>query len=286
LYDGAKAAFLSFFIPQSMKNKNVAGALAIFFGIFGTHRFYLGQRFLGALYFFLFWAGLAITIEEQNPIVMLLPALISLVDSIVFFAMPWEDFDRRYNKAYFKQNQQQQETPRMIPVAATPLPVQHVSKFDKHKKDGIRKFRANQYAAAIADFLEALRVRENDPAMAFNLACCYSMLGQHVPGFYYLEMALNNGFDDEQKIFTHQALLNLRLQPEFETFAQRVQAPPAQAQPTPPAEPTAAEEFLDLNIQESVEIPEPLLKLEDLKNRGILTEEEFELQKQKMLGYR
>ena len=115
-----------------MKNKNVAGALAIFFGIFGTHRFYLGQRFLGALYFFLFWAGLAITIEENNPIVMFLPALISLVDSIVFFAMPWEDFDRRYNKAYFKQNQQQQETPRMIPVAATP-PAPHISKFDKQK---------------------------------------------------------------------------------------------------------------------------------------------------------
>lgn len=270
-----------------MKNKNVAGLLAILTGIFGTHRFYLGQRFLGALYFFLFWAGLALTIEEGNPIIMLLPALISVVDSIVFFAMPWEDFDRRYNKAYFKQNQQVQETPRMIPVAATPPPAPRVSKFDLHKKEGICKFRANQFAAAIADFLEALRIRENDPAMAFNLACCYSMLGQHVPGMYYLEMAVNNGFDDEQKIFTHQALINLRLLPEFEALAQRLQAPQAQAQATPPtAQASPAEEFLDLNIQESVEIPEPLLKLEDLKNRGILTEEEFELQKQKMLGFR
>lgn len=267
-----------------MKNKNVAGVLAILTGIFGTHRFYLGQRFLGALYFFLFWAGLAVTIEEGNPIIMLLPALISVVDSIVFFAMPWEDFDRRYNKAYFKQ--QQQEPPRMIPVAATPTPAPHISKFDALKKEGIRKFRATQYAGAIADFLEALRIRENDPAIAFNLACCYSMLGQHVPGLYYMEMAVNNGFDDEQKIFTHQALLNLRLQPEFDAFARRFQAPTAQAAPPPAAPTSPAEEFLDLNIQESVEIPEPLLKLEDLKNRGILTEEEFELQKQKMFGFR
>lgn len=268
-----------------MKNKNVAGVLALLTGIFGTHRFYLGQRFLGALYFLLFWAGLALTIEEGNPIIMLLPVLISVVDSIVFFTMPWEDFDRRYNKAYFKQNQRAQEPPRMIPVAATPPPpAPRVSKFDLHKKEGIRKFRANQYAAAIADFLEALRIRENDPAMAFNLACCYSMLGQHVPGLYYLELAMNNGFDDEQKIFSHQALLNLRLRPEFEDFTRRFLLPQSEAQPLVFPEQPEPDAFLDLQVQESVEIPEPLLKLEDLKNRGILTEEEFEMQKQKMLG--
>ncbi len=264
-----------------MKNKNVAGILALFFGIFGTHRFYLGQRFLGAVYFLLFWGGLGITIEEGFPLFMLLPVFISIVDSIVFFAMPWSDFDRRYNKAYFRQQEERQLEERSfsIPVQETQRPL---PRFEHHKKEGIRKFRAHDYPAAVADFLEALRIREDDPAICFNLACCYSMLGQSGPGFYYLQQALANGFEDLDIIKTHKALDYLRKQPQFEEYLPRKAAPPVEEVKTV----NAAEEFLDLNLHDNVEIPEPLLKLEDLKNRGILTEEEFEEQKQKMFGYR
>ncbi len=269
-----------------MKNKNVAGILALLVGIFGTHRFYLGQRFLGAVYFLMFWAGLGITIEEGNPIVMLLPALLSIVDGIVFLAMPWEDFDRRYNKAYFKRQQEQPpaKIPQRVSVPVGSAGERSVSSwFEQHKREGIRKFRGHDYSGAVADFLEALRVKENDPAMCFNLACCYSMLKQTVPAMYYLELAVGNGFEDWHKIHHHQALDFLRAQPQFERFAGGAKA----AEPAEEThEPQTAEEFLELNMHGEVEIPEPLLKLEDLKKRGILTEEEFEMQRQKMLGYR
>jgi hypothetical protein len=151
------------FARLPMKNKNVAGILALLVGIFGTHRFYLGQRFIGVLYFFAFWAGLGLTIEEGNPILMLLPALISLVDGIVFFAMPWEDFDRRYNKTYLKQQQAiaAEERSFSVPVEEAPP---RVSKFEHHKREGIRKFRSHDFAGAVADFLEALTIRPSPTA--------------------------------------------------------------------------------------------------------------------------
>ncbi|MBX2928742.1 MAG: NINE protein [Saprospiraceae bacterium] len=271
-----------------MKNKNVAGVLALIVGIFGTHRFYLGQRFLGVLYFFAFWAGLGLTIEEGNPILMLLPALISLVDGIVFFAMPWEDFDRRYNKAYFKQQNARAIEERSFSVPVEEEAPPRISKFEHHKREGIRKFRSHDFAGAVADFLEAQTVRPKDPAISFNLACCYSMLEQSVPAFYYLETSLANGFDNVEKIHQHPALAFLRMQHEFAKYTRREEplSPPPPPPPPPPTREQEVQDFFDLNVQEDVEIPEPLIKLEDLLNRGILTPEEFEAQKEKMFGYR
>ncbi len=259
-----------------MKNKNVAGVLALLAGIFGTHRFYLGQRFLGALYFLMFFGGMAMVFDNEPPILLLLPVLLSIVDAIVFFAMPWEDFDRRYNKAYFKRQEKEKER---ILTPPAPEPSRPAAQFDHQKREGIRKFRAYDFSGAVSNFLEALRIRRNDPATCFNLACCYSMLEQSGPAFYYLELAVANGFEDLEKINQHQALAFVRAQPEFEEFLQK-------NSPEPGVEPAEETEFLDLNLQEATEIPEPLLKLEDLKNRGILTEEEFEMQKQRMFGFR
>lgn len=263
-----------------MKNKNVAGVLALLAGVFGTHRFYLGQRFLGAIYFLMFFGGITMALQGEPPIPIILAALLSLVDSIVFFAMPWEDFDKRYNKAWFKK--QQQEGPRELPAyTPTQEPVSWSSQFDFNKKEGIRKFRAYEFTGAVSNFLEALRINEEDPATCFNLACCYSMLEQTGPAFYYLEQAVAFGFEHEEKIRTHKALANMRAQPEFEDFIKK-------HFPAPEAEPIAEalEELLDLNTQEEPEITEPLLQLENLKNRGILTEEEYEMQKERLFGYR
>ena len=65
-----------------MKDKNVAGILALFFGALGIHRFYLGQIGLGILYLFFFW----------------FTWFLGLIDAIAFFAMDKDDFDFRYNR--------------------------------------------------------------------------------------------------------------------------------------------------------------------------------------------
>ncbi|MDR0914937.1 MAG: NINE protein [Oscillospiraceae bacterium] len=54
-----------------LKNKYVAGVLAILFGTFGVHRFYLGNAGLGILYILFFWTGI--------------PTIISFFEGIVYF---------------------------------------------------------------------------------------------------------------------------------------------------------------------------------------------------------
>lgn len=239
-----------------MKQKHVAGLLAITLGIFGTHRFYLGQRFLGVVYFLLFWGGLGITIEERNPIMMLLPVFISVVDCAVFFAMPRRDFDNRYNRELLKQEETY--------THSIDAPTQNSNNFAAWKSEGIHFFRAHQFEAAAEAFLQALALSPKDPAICFNLACCYSKLHQAREGFHYLNAALDYGFEDIDKVQKHPALEFLRQHPEF------------------PLQITAQEKTIAPIVEEESEKPEPILQLEDLRNRGILTEAEFQTQLEKM----
>ena len=77
-----------------MRNKTVAAILAFIMGIFGVHRFYLGQRVLGILHFFMFFITFMITVSEPvefPPIII--PFLIGFVDAVLLFVMPQVEFD-------------------------------------------------------------------------------------------------------------------------------------------------------------------------------------------------
>lgn len=67
-----------------MKNKTTAGILALFLGGFGVHRFYLGQAGLGLVYLLLCWT--------------FVPAVIALIDGIIFLTMDEHKFNVKYNK--------------------------------------------------------------------------------------------------------------------------------------------------------------------------------------------
>ena len=61
--------------------------LALLFGTFGLHRFYLGERVKGFLHLGLFFMMMVATIEENAPFIFI-PAIIGFIDSVLFFVQP------------------------------------------------------------------------------------------------------------------------------------------------------------------------------------------------------
>ena len=70
-----------------MKDKTTASLLALFLGMFGAHKFYLGRTGVGVVYllltFTLFFA--------------FIPAIMGLIDFFVLALMDGNEFNRRYN---------------------------------------------------------------------------------------------------------------------------------------------------------------------------------------------
>lgn len=275
-----------------MKSKYVAATLAFFLGIFGTHRFYLGQRFLGVLYAFAFFVTIMITVEEGAPAIAF-PAILALVDSVLLAVMPKEEFDERYNRKYLRQERRRRERPDYN-RAPRQAPAAHKPTHGELKRSGIEKFRDYDYEGAIDDFLQALEIEPNDPATHFNLACSYSILEDEAGAFEHLDLAVANGFNQFDKIKNHDALSFIRTQPKFDEFVKNDYRLPEsdeseekfklkEEKPTStPEEKAEAQEILTLED----ELLDQIIKLGQLRDKGILTEDEFMAQKQKILERR
>lgn len=69
---------------SSKKSRVAAILLAFFLGGIGAHKFYLGQTGQGLLYLCFFWTGI--------------PALIALVEAIIYLTMSDAEFEAKYSK--------------------------------------------------------------------------------------------------------------------------------------------------------------------------------------------
>jgi tetratricopeptide (TPR) repeat protein len=260
-----------------MKSKIVAGILALFFGIFGVHRFYLGKWIQGVAHLLLFLITLVFTIEEHWPAVIA-PALLGFIDAVLFFAIPVEDFDEKYNarrlqermreKRYYKLEYEEEEESWQTQSDRKTFPLSLL------KKIGIERFRAGDFDGAVNAFVKALEKGVEHPWLHFNLACCYSMIQDADAAMEHLEKAIEKGFTDLRKIQTHAALQYLREQPEFTAFVARGYKK-APIVPSPAELPSASS--VPLNPLDQ------LLQLGELKSKGLLSEEEFQREKQKIL---
>lgn len=278
-----------------MKKKEVAATLALFLGIFGVHRFYLGKRFLGILHFGLFMFSFMILMEEDVPLIIF-PAILGFIDAVLLFVMPKEEFDERYNKKWIKSDYAEPGRYRSYGNApALPAPATKTVEKERYfKKKGVQLFRQFRYEGAIEAFDEALEINFEDPSTHFNLACCYSLLNELDNSYYHLEKAVEFGFKDVNKVYTHRALSNLRADADFHFFVEngfkvsaedRMEAPRSRTIPvsTPIKEdpPNRKEaEALDLDGDLLTQI----VRLGELRDKGILTEEEFKVQKEKILA--
>lgn len=259
-----------------MRKKSVAAVLALLFGWLGVHRFYLGRRGTGLLMAILFAVGVlhASDAPSDPPVFLMVVGFWALIDFVLLLAMPKEEFDARYNRYARREDRHfHRYRRRLARRHGIPDEPDEDPEFEKWKKLGIEAFKEYELDQALEAFKNALRLRPDDPAVHFNLACTYSLLEKPYPAMYHLAKAVEHGFVDLDRIETHEALSFLRTHPDFEEFQRRGYryAEPAtdrrQALQPPAEEP---------------DLLEQLKLLQSLRRRGLLTEAEYESERKRI----
>lgn len=262
-----------------MKDKNLAGILALFFGFAGVHRFYLGQVGLGILYIFLMPIAFAI----------------SFFDAIAFFVMDEDKFNLKYNREHYelvpRQRRQQRAPQRPVQRNAPPVPPRQQRKAPVSsspaqglKQQGIQKYKDYDYLGAINDFKEALRQAPRDISLHFNLACAYSLTEQADEAFFHLDQAVALGFNDFKRIREHEAFAFLRIQDKFEAFEAQGFRLNSAVMPSSASAPTSIPQAAAPGVEDHSDLLDQLKKLNDLREKGLLTAEEFDSQKKKLMS--
>lgn len=272
-------------MARKNKSKNLTTILAFFFGGFGIHRFYLGQRGNGIIYLLLAFIGIGF--------------ILGFIDFISFLIMDTETFDRRYNNAQEERDFNRDSYQRYLrrkdsirreskqgggrPLRRTAATSAQKSNPNNTKlkaliQSGKSHYDNFDFFEAIAHWERALEIAPNHVAIHYNLACAYSLTEQADEGFAHLGLAVKNGFKDFDKMKTQDALAFLRIQPEFDKFsANNFQNKPPQNAPVPPP---AIDES---SILDKPDLLQQLKELGNLRDRGLLTNEEFLAEKKKLL---
>jgi tetratricopeptide (TPR) repeat protein len=232
-------------------------------------------------------------------------AIIGVIDAIVFLSMDEKEFNKKYNKKYINsadtdyerkrevereryrdRRRSRTERPDFERKKPQPKPTtnrrqsqrQKIAAVSPFKASGIKKFKDYDYEGAIKDFEKVLEVNPRDIAIHFNIACAFSLTENAAKAFEHLDKAVSYGFTDFERIRTHDALAFLRVQQEFETFEQnkfqlqqKLESPKENILDTQTTAPTG-------------DLLEQLNKLGELRKKGLLTEDEFVVQKKKLLA--
>jgi TM2 domain-containing membrane protein YozV len=264
-----------------MRSKTAAGLFALFLGWAGVHRFYLGQVGLGILYVFL-------TIVSFGVIT----GIMGLIDAIILLNMREEDFNLKYNSQQgmvppiYNRRAQQGYPPVAQPrqsgrSTATPrnmaVPKRDIQ--NPYKVTGIKKYKEFDLEGAIEDFVKGLEISPNDISLHFNLACAYSLTEQVDKAYMHIDRAVSLGFNDFAKIKTHDDLAYVRIQDRFEEFQKngyRLELPATLKENSEVPEVPKAEV-----VQDDVLLAQ-LKRLAELRDRGLLSEQEFMIEKRKL----
>jgi tetratricopeptide (TPR) repeat protein len=271
---------------EQPKNKNIASLLSMVGGFIGIHKLYLKDTSGFIFFIILFMMSL-------NVFGFPLTFLLGLFQALQLRNMSQQEFDSKYNGGYVqrgdsrieKRREEQmrrhevEDTSKGYRQAAEPIR-QRANPF---KSSGVAKYKEFDLDGAIEDFKKGIDIDPNDVALNYNLACAYSLSENKDEAYKFLAKAVSLGFNDFERIQTHDDLAFVRIQPEFDTFKQsgyRIYTGAKKA-------PVASSSGTSSQVQEEQPIMdegllEQLKRLAELKDRGILTEQEFALEKRKL----
>ncbi len=296
-----------------MKNRFTAAILAIFLGSFGVHKFYLRDPGAGIFYVILMMVGI-------NVIRMPISAILGWIDAFVLLTMSDDKFDAKYNKNYNRrtdqrggrtqrrdnryESRQQRRYPSRDsydnrgtrqggyeerresyrkPPQRTPARQPRRPRENPFKKTGISKYKDYDLEGAIEDFNKGLELDPADMALHFNLACAYSLTEKPDKSFHHISKAVENGFKDFEKIKTHDDLAFLRIQDGFEEFEKNgFKTSKLKSIPVSGGEEKKEEEVPEQILQDDILLSQ-LQKLSELRNKGLLSEKEYSVEKEKLM---
>lgn len=154
----------------------------------------------------------------------MLPAIIFLFLGIssgvgIFYIMSIFMFFQYMTVTGFnKADKRKQENPQR-PIQRRRKAASPIVKSNPFKKSGLQKYKDFDIEDAIVDFEKGLEIEPNDKALHWNLAAAYSLSENKVKAFYHLQKAVENGFNDFDKIASHDDLAYIRIQPEYDALS-------------------------------------------------------------------
>lgn len=240
------------------KDRITAIILAIFLGVIGIHRFYLNQTGLGILYIILSITGVSF--------------LLSIIDVLLWAVQDEEEFDRKYNAFLYEDdttsmNKHRRHRHRSRKRTQSRRHNTMDSSLKYLKKKGKSQFTSYDVDEAIDTFKKALSLNDNDISSHFNLACCYSINEEKERAYAHLSKAIELGFTDFNKIMNHEALAYMRIQDDWDEFKKN----------------GFIIEQKSLGKGEGFNLLEKLRRLDQLKEKGHLSLEEFRSKKKDLL---
>lgn len=150
---------------------------------------------------------------------------------------------------------------------------QNKTRSNPFKKTGIQKYKEFEMEGAIEDFKQGLAIDPKDVALHFNIAAAYSLTEDKDKAFHHISEAVKLGFKDFEKINTHDDLAYVRIQPEFDDFKDNGYKLVKQSRQIPVKEEEVTDDVLLSQLN----------KLAEMRKKGLLSNDEFVLEKEKLL---